>query len=128
MENPGILNWRAWSIPRKGLFLGAVVGASVTVLSRSLLMLAESTVDAGSPLEVVAWIVFAATLAVDWPTHLFFQVITRLSSGGYDGPKSDMAAACFAFAINTLGYAALGASVGYVWIRLARVIRRTRRK
>ncbi|SRR6266542_3762092 len=31
MENPGILNWRSWSVVRKGQILGASAGAFLTV-------------------------------------------------------------------------------------------------
>ncbi len=31
MENPGILNWRGWSVVRKAQLIGALAGALITV-------------------------------------------------------------------------------------------------
>jgi hypothetical protein len=120
MENTRILNWRGWSAPRKGMVIGALVGAGMTICAQMYCMLGRTKLE--SAVDYVLGLLAAATMIPSGELLGKSYALKRMEGG------LTCWGMCLDSIINVSLLAMVGAVAGYLLHKLASIVREMRNK
>ena len=123
MENLGILKWRTWSAARKGMVIGALIAASVTICVEVALMKTQHA----NQNEFLGGLNYAIALTVGIPVNVPTGVIYSIM--GWKCPQYiNINLVCVITMINVLIYGGTGGVVGYAGHWIVRVVKNFNKK
>jgi ABC-type Fe3+ transport system permease subunit len=125
MENLGILKWRTWSAARKGMVIGAVAAALVTICLQSVLMMTQ---HANDPMgRSIGYLVVGLAIPTNIPTGVLFELLHNSFGWKYTDYRT-VGIICIMVVVNSFVYGMLGGVIGYGGHQLNKLARKLRGK